>query len=162
MNQILKPSINKSDFIECEYCKNKVLDSNCHIYKQGKNWYCEIDNIKITQGRSGSGAATTGRFVHVHPTGQLTLGANLEVYNCATTWSASFAWVEGVLNVTSGKYHNNYAGGDGTILSSGLAKYCKMHPEIECHDFNETKNGSHFMMLMNPKLVNYFYELIKA
>ena len=30
------------------YCKNKVLDSNCHIYKQGKNWYCEIDNIKIT------------------------------------------------------------------------------------------------------------------
>ena len=31
-----------------EYCKNKVLDKNCHIYKQGKNWYCEIDNIKIT------------------------------------------------------------------------------------------------------------------
>lgn len=24
MNQILKPSINKSDFIECEYCKNKL------------------------------------------------------------------------------------------------------------------------------------------
>ena len=31
-----------------EYCKNKVLDKNCHVYKQGKNWYCEIDNIKIT------------------------------------------------------------------------------------------------------------------
>ena len=31
-----------------EYCKNKILDSNCNIYKQGKNWYCEIDNIKIT------------------------------------------------------------------------------------------------------------------
>ncbi len=31
-----------------EYCKNKVLDKNCHIYKRGKNWYCEIDNIKIT------------------------------------------------------------------------------------------------------------------
>lgn len=29
------------------YCKNKVLDKNCNIYKQGKNWYCEIDNIKI-------------------------------------------------------------------------------------------------------------------
>ena len=27
------------------YCKNKVLDKDC---KQGKNWYCEIDNIKIT------------------------------------------------------------------------------------------------------------------
>ena len=31
-----------------EYCKNKVLDKNCNIYKQAKNWYCEIDNITIT------------------------------------------------------------------------------------------------------------------
>lgn len=31
-----------------KYCKDKVLDQNCNIYKQGKNWYCEIDNIKIT------------------------------------------------------------------------------------------------------------------
>lgn len=31
-----------------EFCKNKVLDKNCSIYKQGKNWYCEIDDIKIT------------------------------------------------------------------------------------------------------------------
>ena len=31
-----------------EYCRNKILDKNCNIYKQGKNWYCEIDNIKIT------------------------------------------------------------------------------------------------------------------
>ena len=31
-----------------EHCKNKVLDKKCNIYKQGKNWYCEIDNIKIT------------------------------------------------------------------------------------------------------------------
>lgn len=30
------------------YCKNKVLDKDCNIYKRGKNWYCEIDNIKIT------------------------------------------------------------------------------------------------------------------
>lgn len=30
------------------YCKNKVLDKDCNIYKHGKNWYCEIDNIKIT------------------------------------------------------------------------------------------------------------------
>ena len=31
-----------------EFCKNKILDKDCNIYKQGKNWYCEIDNIKIT------------------------------------------------------------------------------------------------------------------
>ncbi len=31
-----------------DYCKKKVLDKNCNIYRKGKNWYCEIDNIKIT------------------------------------------------------------------------------------------------------------------
>lgn len=31
-----------------EWCKNKVLDQNCNIYKQRKNWYCEVDNVKIT------------------------------------------------------------------------------------------------------------------
>ncbi len=30
------------------YCKKKILDKDCKIYRQGKNWYCEIDNIKIT------------------------------------------------------------------------------------------------------------------
>lgn len=31
-----------------EYCKDKIIDENCHIYRQGKNWYCEIDSVKIT------------------------------------------------------------------------------------------------------------------
>jgi len=31
-----------------EYCKNKIMDTKCIIYKRGKNWYCEIDKIKIT------------------------------------------------------------------------------------------------------------------
>ena len=31
-----------------EYCKNKLSDINCNIYKQGKNRYCEVENIKIT------------------------------------------------------------------------------------------------------------------
>lgn len=31
-----------------KYCKNKMLDKKCNIYKQGKNWYCEVENIKIT------------------------------------------------------------------------------------------------------------------
>ena len=26
-----------------EYCRNKILDQNCHINRQGKNWYCEIE-----------------------------------------------------------------------------------------------------------------------
>lgn len=40
-----------------EYCKNKVLDKNCNIYKQGKNWYCEVENIKITINSYSYGAA---------------------------------------------------------------------------------------------------------
>ena len=31
-----------------KYCKNKMLDKKCNLYKQGKNWYCEVENIKIT------------------------------------------------------------------------------------------------------------------
>ncbi len=31
-----------------EYCKNKILAETCNIYKQGKNWYCETDHIRIT------------------------------------------------------------------------------------------------------------------
>lgn len=38
--------LNTNDVVE--FCKNKILDKNCNIYRHGKNWYCEIDNIKIT------------------------------------------------------------------------------------------------------------------
>ncbi len=31
-----------------EYCKKKISDDNCTIYKSGKNFYCENDNIIIT------------------------------------------------------------------------------------------------------------------
>lgn len=30
------------------YLKNKILSKECIIYKKGKNYYCEIDNIRIT------------------------------------------------------------------------------------------------------------------
>lgn len=30
------------------YCRDKILDESCHIYRQGKNWYCETGDIKIT------------------------------------------------------------------------------------------------------------------
>ena len=35
-----------------EYCKNIILDKDCNIYKQEKNWYCEKDKITITINRS--------------------------------------------------------------------------------------------------------------
>ncbi|MEY8268091.1 DUF3781 domain-containing protein [Lachnospiraceae bacterium 64-25] len=30
------------------YCKDLIMNRNCHIYQQGKNWYCEIDNVRLT------------------------------------------------------------------------------------------------------------------
>lgn len=38
--------LNTDDVVE--WCKKKVLDKRCNIYKRGKNWYCAIDNIIIT------------------------------------------------------------------------------------------------------------------
>ena len=35
-----------SDIIS--YCKDKITDKKCVIYKQGKNYYCLIDNIRLT------------------------------------------------------------------------------------------------------------------
>lgn len=31
-----------------EYCKDKISDLNCNIYRKGKNWYCETGNIRLT------------------------------------------------------------------------------------------------------------------
>lgn len=31
-----------------DYCENLILNRNCRIYKQGKNWYCEVDDVRIT------------------------------------------------------------------------------------------------------------------
>lgn len=38
--------LNNNDIVE--YCKNQISNKSCNIYKKGKNWYCEIDNIIIT------------------------------------------------------------------------------------------------------------------
>ena len=46
-----------------EYCKNKVLLENCKIYRQGKNWYCEVENIKITI-NSYSYTIITAHIIH--------------------------------------------------------------------------------------------------
>jgi len=37
-----------TDSAPVEYCRQKILEPECNIYKQGKNWYCEIDGIRIT------------------------------------------------------------------------------------------------------------------
>lgn len=44
----IKRNLNLKNIDVVEYCKNKILDKKCIIYKEGKNWYCTIDNIIIT------------------------------------------------------------------------------------------------------------------
>lgn len=44
----IKKNLNLNTNNVVEYCKNKILNEKCNIHKQGKNWYCEIDNIIIT------------------------------------------------------------------------------------------------------------------
>ena len=44
----IKKNLNLNNCDVVSYCKDKILNKNCNIYKHGKNWYCLIDNIKIT------------------------------------------------------------------------------------------------------------------
>lgn len=41
-----KLKLNTSNIVE--YCKNIILSKDSNVYKKGKNWYCEKDNIIIT------------------------------------------------------------------------------------------------------------------
>ena len=38
--------VNNNDVIA--FLKEKILDKDCLIYKKGKNYYCENDDIRIT------------------------------------------------------------------------------------------------------------------
>ncbi len=44
----IKRNLQCNDGDVVAYCKNKILDVRCHIARRGKNWYCEIDGMKIT------------------------------------------------------------------------------------------------------------------
>ena len=44
----IKRNLNVDNDDIVNYLKKKILNDNCNIYKKGKNYYCEIDNIIIT------------------------------------------------------------------------------------------------------------------
>lgn len=44
----IKKNLNINNFDVVEYLKTKMLDKRASIYKKGKNWYCEVENIIIT------------------------------------------------------------------------------------------------------------------
>lgn len=45
-----------------EYLKEKIQDKNCNIYKKGKNYYCEIHNLRITVNSSSYTIITAHKF----------------------------------------------------------------------------------------------------
>ena len=84
------------------------------------------------------------------------------VYNTAidTTKSINLtSWDDGA------DYTENVEGGDGTIHSSSVQKFCDKSVngtyKLECMDINTTEDGSHYLMLMNPDLVDLYYRLIR-
>ncbi len=44
----IKKNLNIENEDVLEYCKRILLDKNCKIYRKGKNWYCENNNVIIT------------------------------------------------------------------------------------------------------------------
>lgn len=44
----IKKNLHLKNEDSVSYCKNIINNKNCNIYREGKNWYCELDNIKIT------------------------------------------------------------------------------------------------------------------
>ena len=43
----IKKNLNLEEDV-VSFCRNIILNKNSKIYRQGKNWYCELDNIIIT------------------------------------------------------------------------------------------------------------------
>lgn len=44
----VKTNLSLEDIDVVDYCKKKILEESCKIYKKGKNWYCKIEDIIIT------------------------------------------------------------------------------------------------------------------
>ena len=44
----VKTNLSLEDIDVVDYCKKKILEESCIIYKKGKNWYCKIEDIIIT------------------------------------------------------------------------------------------------------------------
>ena len=44
----IKKNLKLDDIDVVEYLKNKIIDEKSHIYRKGKNYYCEICGIIIT------------------------------------------------------------------------------------------------------------------
>lgn len=44
----IKRNLHLDIFDVVSFCKDKIKDKNCTIYKKGKNWYCENGEIIIT------------------------------------------------------------------------------------------------------------------
>ena len=45
-----------------KYCQEKIRNENCRVYRKGKNWYCEVEEVRITV-NSSSYTVITAHFI---------------------------------------------------------------------------------------------------
>ncbi len=43
------------------FCRGQIMRADCAIYRQGKNWYCETDALRITVNASSFTIITAHR-----------------------------------------------------------------------------------------------------
>ena len=44
----IKKNIDLNDCDVVDYCKKMITNCKCYIYKHGKNYYCEFNNVRVT------------------------------------------------------------------------------------------------------------------
>lgn len=44
----IKKNLNLDNIDVVAFCRNLILDKDCRVYKQGENWYCEMDYMRVT------------------------------------------------------------------------------------------------------------------
>ena len=58
----IKRNLGLADIDAVEYCKALILHSACRAYQRGKNWYCEVGNVRLTI-NSGSYTIITAHMI---------------------------------------------------------------------------------------------------
>ena len=58
----IKRNLGLADIDAVEYCKALIAYKTCRTYRRGKNWYCEIGNVRLTI-HSGSYTIITAHMI---------------------------------------------------------------------------------------------------
>ncbi|WP_405329198.1 DUF3781 domain-containing protein [Ruminobacter sp.] len=60
-NQRICKNLNLKNTDAVQFCINIILNSECTVHREGKNWYCEADGLTITINSSSCTIITAHR-----------------------------------------------------------------------------------------------------